>query len=138
MKDLFPICLEPEAQGYDMTFKVCNLSSKRPHLYRAYVIGVYNNLGSTVCTRGSNPILEISKSKPYEELEQIKVLKTPELESSTSIEELQQIQNGKNLEVPCLNCHLIQMGSAISYWDNRCPQCGNQVESRTYTGSQKP
>ena len=25
---------------------------------------------------------------------------------------------------PCLNCRLIQMGSAISYGDNRCPQCG--------------
>ena len=27
----------------------------------------------------------------------------------------------------CLNCRLIQMGSAISYGDNRCPQCGEQV-----------
>ena len=27
----------------------------------------------------------------------------------------------------CLNCHLIQMGSAISYWDNTCPQCGELV-----------
>ena len=47
-KDLFHVCLEPEAQGHDMIFKVCNLSSKRPHLHRAYVLGVYNNLGSTV------------------------------------------------------------------------------------------
>ena len=28
---------------------------------------------------------------------------------------------------PCLNCHLINMGSAISYWDDRCPQCGIKV-----------
>ena len=28
---------------------------------------------------------------------------------------------------PCLNCHLINMGSAISYWDDRCPQCGINV-----------
>ena len=27
-------------------------------------------------------------------------------------------------KAPCLNCRLIQMGSAISYGDNRCPQCG--------------
>ena len=31
-----------------MTFKVSNLGSKRPHLHRAYVLGVYNNLGTTV------------------------------------------------------------------------------------------
>ena len=31
-----------------MTFKVSNLGSERPHLHRAYVLGVYNNLGSTV------------------------------------------------------------------------------------------
>ena len=48
MKDLFCICLEPEAQGRDLTFKVGNLGSKRPHLHRAYVLGVYNNLGTTV------------------------------------------------------------------------------------------
>ena len=30
---------------------------------------------------------------------------------------------------PCLNCRLIQMGSAISYGDNRCPQCGDVVPS---------
>lgn len=28
---------------------------------------------------------------------------------------------------PCLNCSLIQQGSAISYGDNRCPQCGRDV-----------
>ena len=27
----------------------------------------------------------------------------------------------------CLNCHLIQQGSAISYADNRCPQCGHDT-----------
>ena len=31
-----------------MTFKVSNLGSKRPNLQRAYVIGVCNNLGTTV------------------------------------------------------------------------------------------
>ena len=28
---------------------------------------------------------------------------------------------------PCLNCSLIEQGSAISYGDNRCPQCGRDV-----------
>ena len=28
---------------------------------------------------------------------------------------------------PCLNCSLIQQGSAISYGDNSCPQCGRDV-----------
>jgi len=31
--------------------------------------------------------------------------------------------------LPCLNCSLIQQGSAISYADNRCPQCGNDTRS---------
>ena len=52
MKDLLHICLELEAQGHDMTFKACNLGSKRPHLHRAYVLGVCNDLGTTVgCIR---------------------------------------------------------------------------------------
>jgi hypothetical protein len=40
------------------------------------------------------------------------------------------LQNGGDRDAsieskaPCLNCRLIQMGSAISYGDNRCPQCG--------------
>ena len=34
-----------------MSFKVCNLGSKRPHLHSAYVLGVYNNLGTTVVVR---------------------------------------------------------------------------------------
>ena len=61
MKDLFHICLEPEFQCPDMTFRLCNLGSKGPHLYRAYVLGVCNNLGSTVhmcyynvCNRGGS------------------------------------------------------------------------------------
>ena len=29
--------------------------------------------------------------------------------------------------LPCLNCSLIQQGSAISYPDNRCPQCGKDT-----------
>ena len=29
-------------------FKVSNLGLKRPHLHRAYVIGLYNNLDTTV------------------------------------------------------------------------------------------
>ena len=28
---------------------------------------------------------------------------------------------------PCLNCSLILQGSAISYADNRCPQCGKDT-----------
>ena len=31
-------------------------------------------------------------------------------------------------QLPCLNCRLIQMGSAISYGDNRCPQCGSEPD----------
>ena len=31
-----------------MTFKIYNLSPKRPHLHRSYVLGVCNNLGTTV------------------------------------------------------------------------------------------
>ena len=31
-----------------MSFKVCNLGSKRPHFHSAYVLRVYNNLGTTV------------------------------------------------------------------------------------------
>lgn len=38
-----------------------------------------------------------------------------------------QIERQKSTDGPCLNCRLIQMGSAISYGDNRCPQCGEQV-----------
>ena len=30
-------------------------------------------------------------------------------------------------DLSCLNCHLIQQGSAISYADNRCPQCGHDT-----------
>ena len=30
-------------------------------------------------------------------------------------------------KLPCLNCSLIQQGSAISYADNRCPQCGEDA-----------
>ena len=40
LKDLPHVCLEPEAQGHDMTFRVCNLDSKQPHLYSAYVVSV--------------------------------------------------------------------------------------------------
>ena len=39
----------------------------------------------------------------------------------------QKSQNSSASKAPCLNCRLIQMGSAISYGDNRCPQCGEQV-----------
>ena len=42
------ICLEPEAQGHGMTFRVCNLGSKQPHLYSAYVVSVPSQLHTTV------------------------------------------------------------------------------------------
>ena len=29
--------------------------------------------------------------------------------------------------LPCLNCRLIEQGSAISYADNRCPLCGEDT-----------
>ena len=31
----------------------------------------------------------------------------------------------------CLNCHLIEMGSAITYFDDTCPQCGRNVKDNT-------
>ena len=48
LKALFHICLETKAQDIWMPFKVFNLGSKWPHLHRAYVLRVCNNLGSTV------------------------------------------------------------------------------------------
>ena len=45
-----------------MTFKVCNLSSKRPHLHKVYVLGVYSNLGTTVPAL-SNMLLLFTASK---------------------------------------------------------------------------
>ena len=59
LKDLFHICLETKAQGFWMTFKLCNLGSKWPHLHRAYVLRVSNNLGSTVCVKYSGWIHKI-------------------------------------------------------------------------------
>ena len=40
LKDPIHICLEPEAQGHGMTFKVCNHSTNEPHLCSAYVVSV--------------------------------------------------------------------------------------------------
>ena len=37
------------------------------------------------------------------------------------------IQEDQDSQPPCLNCSLIQQGSAITYGDNRCPQCGRDV-----------
>ena len=48
LKDLFHICLESEAQGNNMTFSVCNLGSKQPHLYSGYVVSVPSQLHTTV------------------------------------------------------------------------------------------
>ena len=31
----------------------------------------------------------------------------------------------------CLNCHLIEMGSALTYFDDTCPQCGRNVKENT-------
>ena len=38
LKDLLCICLEIEAQGFWMSFKVCNLGSKYPYFNRAYLV----------------------------------------------------------------------------------------------------
>ena len=38
LKDLIHICLETKAQGFSMTFNVCNLGSKYPYFNRAYVV----------------------------------------------------------------------------------------------------
>ena len=50
LKSLFHICLEPEAHGNGMTFRVCNVVSKQPHLYSAYLVSVAFQLHTTVCT----------------------------------------------------------------------------------------
>ena len=39
---------EPETQGYCMTFRLCNLGSKKPRLYDAYVVRVASQLNTTV------------------------------------------------------------------------------------------
>ena len=38
-----------------------------------------------------------------------------------------EMKEDEDSQPPCLNCSLIQQGSAISYGDNRCPQCGRDV-----------
>ena len=38
LKDLFHICLGDKAQGFWMTFNICNLGSKYPYFNRAYVV----------------------------------------------------------------------------------------------------
>ena len=38
LKDLIHICLETKAQGFSMTFNMCNLGSKYPYFNRAYVV----------------------------------------------------------------------------------------------------
>ena len=38
LKDLLCICLEIKAQGFWMSFKVCNLGSKYPYFNRAYLV----------------------------------------------------------------------------------------------------
>ena len=38
LKDLFHICLEPKAQGFWMTFNLCNCGSKYPYFNRAYIV----------------------------------------------------------------------------------------------------
>ena len=48
LKDLFHICLEPEDQGHNMTFRVCNLGSKQPNLYSAYVVSVAFQVHTTI------------------------------------------------------------------------------------------
>ena len=40
---------------------------------------------------------------------------------------INEITEDEDSQPPCLNCSLIQQGSAISYGDNRCPQCGRDV-----------
>ena len=57
LKDLFHMSLKPEAQGYGMIFRVCNLDSKQLHLYSAYVLSVPSQWQTTV---PSEQILSIS------------------------------------------------------------------------------
>ena len=56
LKDLFHICLKLENQGHSMTFRICNLGSKQPHLYSAYVVSVAFQLYTTVSLRGTTII----------------------------------------------------------------------------------
>ena len=48
LKDLFHICLDLEAQDHGITFKVCNLGSKLPHLHSAYVVTIPSQSHTTV------------------------------------------------------------------------------------------
>jgi len=42
-------------------------------------------------------------------------------------QEINDLNEEEDNQPPCLNCSLIQQGSAISYGDNSCPQCGRDV-----------
>ena len=48
LKHLFHICIETKAQGFSMTFKVCNLRSKYPYFNRTYVVSEKTYLHTTV------------------------------------------------------------------------------------------
>ena len=48
MRDLLHISLEAKNQGFWMTFRVCNLGSKQPHLYSVYVVSVASQSHTTV------------------------------------------------------------------------------------------
>ena len=48
LKDLFCICLKTKTQGFWMSFKLCNLGSKKPYFNRAYVVSVKTQLHTTV------------------------------------------------------------------------------------------
>ena len=45
-----------------MTFKVYNLGSKRPRLHRAYVLGVFTNISTTVLMNGRTDKRKVGNS----------------------------------------------------------------------------
>lgn len=78
------------------------------------------------------PFLQ-NQQQQYEVINEAAMQQVVETESYDVGKNAQQIQSkagqqqtvAKSAEKdPCLNCRLIQMGSAISYGDNSCPQCG--------------
>ncbi len=52
------------------------------------------------------------------------IMQQPQIKQPQQHQQEQQ-QTGPHQRVLCLNCNLIQMGSAVSYADGSCPQCGN-------------
>ena len=48
------MCSEQEAHVHGIKFRVCNLGSKQPHLYSAYVVSIASQLHTTICYEKSS------------------------------------------------------------------------------------